>query len=697
MKIATLNLRGLNDIQKQRKLILFCKTQNFDVVFLQETHIDSAVKAQRFENLWGGEIFWGFGTNFSSGVAIMFKPRFKFEHVSTNSGEGGRIVSVCAKIKGRPYNFISIYAPCKWKERLTFLELLPNYIDASSVIVLGGDFNFIDDPAVDYRGPASNFTVPMQGSAVLDNVCLDFNLVDIFRTRFPDRPSFTCNARQSFSRLDRFYVSNSVYSSISTINVCPVGFSDHSSLIFNFSSQDDKRGPGYWKCNISVLNDPDLCADISHHAELAGLEPVKDAAWWEGLKDCFRRIIRLHSVRLAKIRKFKMCNLEREINRLTADPNADTAKLVSLKCELDNCFNYILKGDAIRAHLDSVQEMPKHFLNQQERFNGNRKRMDKLNTVYGLVTDNSLIIKHCSDFYSSLYSAEPVDDSAIDYFINDLPKLPEDLKFNCDGPLTFDECLKAIGGMESGKAPGCDGLPSEFYKAFFPLFGRGFVEMINNCFNDGLLPKSLRHGVITLLCKDESTSENLNSWRPISLLNIDYKIVSKALANRLKTVIGSVVHADQTCAIPGRSIIDNLHLIRNIVDYVQARNIPVALVALDQAKAFDRVSHNYLFAVLHAFGFSENFIRWITLCYSQCTSQVIVNGFLSDCFDITRSIRQGCGLSALLYVLCAEPFAHRVRTDGSILGLALPGAPDETRVSQYADDFTAIVCTDGFY
>jgi len=226
------------------------------------------------------------------------------------------------------------------------------------------------------------------------------------------------------------------------------------------------------------------------------------------------------------------------------------------------------------------------------------------------------------------------------------------------------------------------------------LFGRAFIEMINNCFHRGLLPGSLRHGVLTLLCKDEATSDNLSSWRPISLLNTDYKIISKALANRLKGVVGSVVHSDQTCAIPGRSIADNLHLIRNVVDYARTGNMPVAILALDQAKAFDRVSHRYLFATLSAFGFGDSFIRWIRMCYTDCTSQVIINGFLSESIDITRSIRQGCGLSALLYVLCIEPFAHRVRTDKLIVGLTLPGAPDEARVSQYADDVTAIVCSD---
>ena len=148
----------------------------------------------------------------------------------------------------------------------------------------------------------------------------------------------------------------------------------------------------------------------------------------------------------------------------------------------------------------------------------------------------------------------------------------------------------------------------------------------------------------------------------------------------------------QTCAILGSSIANNLHLIRNIVDYAQTGIRPVAVLALYQVKAFDRVSHKYLFAALSAFRFGDDFIRWIRMCYAQRTSQVIVNGFLLESIAIIHSIRQCCGLSALLYVLCIEPFVHRVRIDPYIVGLAFPGAPDEVRVSQYADD--AIVCTD---
>ena len=108
---------------------------------------------------------------------------------------------------------------------------------------------------------------------------------------------------------------------------------------------------------------------------------------------------------------------------------------------------------------------------------------------------------------------------------------------------------------------------------------------------------------------------------------------------------------------------------RNVIDYVNLKNIKAAILSLDQSKAFDRVSHDYLFSVLDKLGFGENFISWIRLLYTDARSSIYVNGQVSVPFNISRSVRQGCSLSPLLYVLCMEPFAHKIRCDLFIKGL----------------------------
>jgi len=226
---------------------------------------------------------------------------------------------------------------------------------------------------------------------------------------------------------------------------------------------------------------------------------------------------------------------------------------------------------------------------------------------------------------------------------------------------------------------------------YFSLFAQGFVDMLNNALSEGLLSLTQRAGLITLICKDSTKAEHLTNWRPISLLNVDYKILSKVLANRLKLIIAECVHSDQTCSIPGRSIHDNLHLVRNVIDYCNDKKIPGAIISYDQAKAFDRVSHDYLFRVLKAYGFGVSFINWVTLLYTDVYSSVLVNGYVTGSFKIERAVRQGCPLSALLYVLTLEPVLCAIRCDHRINGLRPPGSNDQVKVSVYADDTHSIV------
>ena len=140
-----------------------------------------------------------------------------------------------------------------------------------------------------------------------------------------------------------------------------------------------------------------------------------------------------------------------------------------------------------------------------------------------------------------------------------------------------------------------------------------------------------------------------------------------------------------------RSIFDNLHLIRNVEDYIKQKNIPTCFISLDQEKAFDRVSWSYMFTTLKAFGFHEIFINWIKLLYKDVFSSVLVNHFISESFPIKRGVRQGCALSPLLYIICFEPFARKIQNDQSIKGLKVPGNNFELKMSLYADDNTAIL------
>ena len=183
------------------------------------------------------------------------------------------------------------------------------------------------------------------------------------------------------------------------------------------------------------------------------------------------------------------------------------------------------------------------------------------------------------------------------------------------------------------------------------------------------------------------------------LLNLDYKLISKVLANRLRKVLGFVIHPDQTCSIPGCPIHDNCATVRDVIQYCVNTNTDGALISLDQTKMFDRVDWNYLFRVLATFRFGPSFSTWIKILYNDIGSHVIINGFLTSRIELRRGVRQGCPLSPMLYVLCAEPLAAAIRSSPIIRGIPSSGDPDRDtiKVAGYANDLTCFTTSDSSF
>ena len=262
------------------------------------------------------------------------------------------------------------------------------------------------------------------------------------------------------------------------------------------------------------------------------------------------------------------------------------------------------------------------------------------------------MLKIIHDFNNDLYTNRPIDQHIANEFLSNIDPISDNDKLISEGLMTYDECLQALKLMEN-KSPGLDGLSVEFYKKFFYLFGHHLVKLYNAAFIWGQLSSSQRTALITLLCKKLELHMFLPQWRSISLLTIDYKIISKVMSLRLKQILPNIIHENQLCSVTGRSIHDGCHLLQNIIDYVQDRPaMGLAILNLDIKKAFDTISYTYITQVFHAYGFGPEFTQWLHILYDNVTAKVIVNGFFTDPFDITRGVRQGCSLSPLLYVLC---------------------------------------------
>ena len=196
-------------------------------------------------------------------------------------------------------------------------------------------------------------------------------------------------------------------------------------------------------------------------------------------------------------------------------------------------------------------------------------------------------------------------------------------------------------------------------------------------------PKEKNVSITTLIYKEKGETFLLINYRPIALINVDIKILTKLLAIRLKFVLPSIIHQTQT-AVYGRRIGDTVHLIRDIIDLANQNDEEAALLFLDQEKAFDRVNHEFLFSALQTYGFGVNFINWIKLLYSNASTRININGFLTDEIPLKSGVRQGCPLSALLYVLIIEILVLQLRANPNIVGFSIEG--EKFISAHYADD-----------
>ncbi|KAJ8454687.1 hypothetical protein ONZ51_g12888 [Trametes cubensis] len=276
--------------------------------------------------------------------------------------------------------------------------------------------------------------------------------------------------------------------------------------------------------------------------------------------------------------------------------------------------------------------------------------------------------------------------------------------------LMSGEVAEAIKTAASDKSPGLDGLQTEVWKEYVRWYehdvkaGKGGIDVakaLANVYND-----IVRYGVqegtdfaVGWICpvyKLKKDKQDIENYRPITLLNSDYKIMTRALATKLADCVSGIIHEDQAGFIPGRSIFSHIKLARTMIEYAEAEEINGAIVALDQEKAYDRIDHDYLWEALRRANFPETFIKTMRNLYTNAESCVIINGIVSSRYLITRGVRQGDLISCLLFDVAIEPLVEALRKS-TLRGFNLPGTNERLIAKLFADDTTVFLSEDDDY
>ncbi|CAM2113000.1 unnamed protein product [Caretta caretta] len=250
-------------------------------------------------------------------------------------------------------------------------------------------------------------------------------------------------------------------------------------------------------------------------------------------------------------------------------------------------------------------------------------------------------------------------------------------------PLTLVELSEALRHIPTNKSPGMGRLTMELYCTFWDILGLDLITIWAESLERGILPLLCRQAVLALLPKKGGPC-NIWNWHPVSLLSTDYKIIVKSILLQLGYVLVDVVHPDQTYAIPGRTIFDNLYLVRDLLELRCRDGLSFTLLFLDQEKAFDRVDHRYLLGTLLAFVFGAKFVGLLQVLYASVECLVRLNWTLTELVHFRHGVHQECLLSGQLYALAIEPFLCLLHWQ--LMGLVLWEPELQLVLLAYADN-----------
>ena len=696
IKICSLNVRGLGNSFKRRCVFNWIRNTDCHVCFLQETH--SKVSSEKIWcQEWGYKIIFNHGRSDSAGVCMLLKPSATFDVLNTVKDDGGRTLLVTLKINESIITLVNIYGP-NIDDDSFFVELHNLMIEhGEEPYIIGGDFNTILDPKFD-KFPNLTQNHPKCVKVVKD-IISDFELIDIWRSLNSTQLKYTWMSHDCKigSRIDYFLVSESLVTSV--VN-CDISFgykTDHSLISLSLLKSVVKRGPGFWKLNTSLLANKEDVQIIRNeiNAVLHETEYTDPQKIWEFLKFKVRQKFIQISKQKKRHRQEKLARLESDINDLTNAHNPSNNVQLSndLKCkkrEYEELQEEVVRGIIVRTKAKWIAEgerNTKYFFNLEKR-NYQQKCISRLQGENGIIiNDAKCILEEERSFYSRLYTSNNTGVSS--FTLLDHLKLPK-LDFNDTSTLgdqiSEKECYEAIMTFANDKSPGSDGLPAEFYKVFWPEIKNLLCSVYNNSFQVKSLPQSMRRSVISLLPKKGKDLLLLKNWRPISLLNSDYKILAKLLSLRIKKVLPHLISNDQYGFLKGRYIGENIRLFIDILIFCKTHNVKGVALSIDFEKAFDMIEWDFIYYALNIFGFDPRFIQWVQVLYFDIEGCVINNGFSSKSFEIQRGVRQGCPLSPYLFIIAAELLGCLIRQNNEIKGLKVYDM--EVKISQYADDTT---------
>ncbi|OJT14670.1 Transposon TX1 uncharacterized 149 kDa protein [Trametes pubescens] len=663
----------------------------------------------------------------------------------------GRAIQLTLQWRGGDVrNLLCVYAPTSegYRERCEFFKAVTECYRLRPTLprphLMAGDFNNVED-AID-RAPMTGQSDPSTGD--LDTLKRELGLMmsDGWRVTNPEKRDFTFHRGSgdavTMSRLDRIYVTDGIMPWARDWAIVEPGVrTDHSlASVLLTTPNAPAVGKGRPVFPLHLLKDKKLTSQM----KLCGQQAAQELRWCtetgrteEVNPQTILRALKHDWLKMARTReKQTVPQLVNEINEVEkllkeaksveSEPNETqrgevaglTENLRKLKekrhkqMQQKSRATHRIEGESptkywTRLHKETA---PRELITAFERegvrtpegekvYESDPKRMADMAKVHH---DNIQ-----KDDESATHPAQRELD--IQVAIESLTvRITPDQAAGMAARIDREDCEMALKFAKSGTAPGLDGIQYEVWKTVHARFvedsrhqGRSTFDALaivqaamNDIQDHGVCGTTgFAEGWMSPIYKEKGDRARVVNYRPITLLNTDYKLLSKVLALRLAAVAPDIVHPAQAGFVPGRRLRNHTQLARMMIAWAEAKEVNGAIVALDQEKAYDKISHDYLWRVLECFGVPKEFTEIIKSLYANAVTSVVINGVTSEAYRIYRGVRQGDPLSCLLFDLAIEPLSAMIRSS-DIRGFNIPNCPTTLKATLFADDTTVYLSSE---
>jgi exonuclease III len=652
-------------------------------------------------------------------------------------------------------HILNIYAPAQGKAyREAFfdgLSQLPKMDEPSLMAV--GDWNYTTD-RLDRLNVSGHVEPEPHPKSV--KFLLDVELIDTLRYRDDEIVTMTYSmpSQNRWARLDRWYTQPDLLDESTVLpTISAAAVSDHDVIRLQYGNpyKSPKPTNPIYRMSVSLIKQLGMPKSkvrqtverlITEHEAL--IEAEDDPAKVLALYDTFKETIRLYFKRCDdKYKRARKSRLKEAIKlaEFEIGPNApvisiqlaqkevaknyikDSQRRVIENIQLKSAFNWTRDGEqsnklffkATKQRTDcaGIPDVKYKTFTSNSHFSKKLLIGMSFAETFGKRTPDQQdltkvldAIRHTQTPGKRMLTPESIErlNAALDLKTRNKeePEDPED-----------DWLIQTIMSLKMYKAAGPDGIPNEFY--YLLRENTGMIGILKKTFEKslelGVLPSSMRETYYKLLYKKATfTTHEINTgafhgtandprlltnWRPIALLPCDSKILSTYIANKLKIHMDSVITRAQSAFVPGRSILDNIMLVLQVIHHHMQTNKGAGLLFLDFAHAYDYISQEYILEVLGALDFPPSLLNAIKMMMTDQTGRVIVNNDLTWKFNVLNGGKQGDPLFPLVYIAALEGLYALMDTHPDFQGIKIPsqGIPQFLKYLGYADD-TAVAIGD---